>query len=102
QCLISVNEKGETIRRNPEAFSEIGWLPRVARETPEEQPLVRELATTSLGMNLSMPVMAGPAGAQAIRPEADEVPSGASTSRSMSESSWAVWRATEPKTARRA
>ena len=43
----------------------------MARETPEEQPLVRELATTSLGMNLSMPVMAGPAGAQAIRPEAE-------------------------------
>jgi pre-mycofactocin synthase len=71
RALISGNEKGETMRRNPEEFSQIGWLPRVARETPEEQPLVRELETTSLGMKLSMPVMAGPAGAQAINPEAE-------------------------------
>ena len=71
RALISGNEKGETMRRNPEAFSQIGWLPRVARETSEEQPLVRELETTSLGMKLSMPVMVGPAGAQAISPEAE-------------------------------
>jgi len=71
RALISGNEKGETMRHNPEAFSQIGWLPRVARETPEEQPLVRELETTSLGMKLSMPVIAGPAGAQAINPEAE-------------------------------
>ncbi|HLS44488.1 MAG TPA: pre-mycofactocin synthase MftD [Ornithinicoccus sp.] len=71
RALISGNEKGETMRENPEAFSQIGWLPRVARDAPEEQPLVRELETTSLGMKLSMPVMAGPAGAQAIHPDAE-------------------------------
>jgi heme/flavin dehydrogenase (mycofactocin system) len=70
-ALISGNESGATIKQNPEAFSEIGWLPRVARETPEEQPLKRELTTKSLGIDLSMPVLAGPAGAQAINPEAE-------------------------------
>ena len=70
-ALISGNESGATIKQNPEAFSQIGWLPRVARETQEEQPLERELATTALGMDLSMPVMVGPAGAQAINPEAE-------------------------------
>jgi heme/flavin dehydrogenase (mycofactocin system) len=70
-ALISGNEKGITIKENPESFSQIGWLPRVARETPEEQPLKRELATNALGMDLSMPVMIGPAGAQAIHPEAE-------------------------------
>ncbi|MGC0252390.1 pre-mycofactocin synthase MftD [Pseudactinotalea sp. Z1748] len=70
-ALISGNEKGSTIRQNPAAFERIGWLPRVARETREEQPLVRETATTALGMKLSMPVLPGPAGAQAIHPEAE-------------------------------
>jgi heme/flavin dehydrogenase (mycofactocin system) len=71
KALISGNEKGATMTQNPEEFSQIGWLPRVARETPEEQPLKRELATTSLGMELSMPVMVGPAGAQAIHPDGE-------------------------------
>jgi heme/flavin dehydrogenase (mycofactocin system) len=70
-ALISGNEQGATIKQNPQAFSEIGWLPRVARETPEEAPLKRELATTALGIDLSMPVMPGPAGAQAIHPEGE-------------------------------
>lgn len=71
KALISGNEKGVTIEDNVTAFSKIGWKPVVARETPEEQPLERELSRSTLGMDLSVPFMIGPAGAQAIHPDAE-------------------------------
>ncbi|RDW17643.1 alpha-hydroxy-acid oxidizing enzyme [Oceanobacillus arenosus] len=71
KALISGNEKGVTIRDNVDAFSDIGWRPLVARETYEEQPLDRDLSSTALGMDLSVPFMIGPAGAQAVDPRAE-------------------------------
>lgn len=71
KALISGNERGVTIESNERAFSEIGWIPVAARDTPEESPLERDLSRTSLGMDLSVPFMVGPAGAQAIHPDAE-------------------------------
>ncbi|WP_167040575.1 pre-mycofactocin synthase MftD [Salinibacterium sp. ZJ454] len=70
-ALISGNEKGVTMDANVDAFSEIGWRPLVARETHEEQPIVRDLSSSALGMDLSVPFMIGPAGAQAVDPHAE-------------------------------
>lgn len=70
-ALISGNEKGVTMRANVDAFSHIGWRPLVARETHEEQPLGRDLSSTALGMDLSVPFMIGPAGAQGVDPRAE-------------------------------
>jgi pre-mycofactocin synthase len=70
-ALISGNEKGVTMRANVQAFSEIGWRPLVAREAHEEQPIQRDLSSSALGIDLSMPIMIGPAGAQAVDPRAE-------------------------------
>lgn len=71
KALISGNEKGVTMNANVDAFSEIGWRPTVARETYEEQPLERDLSSTALGIDMSVPFMIGPAGAQAVDPHAE-------------------------------
>ncbi|WP_046319549.1 pre-mycofactocin synthase MftD [Mycobacterium sp. UM_Kg1] len=61
--LISASEKGLTVSDNVAAFSELGFAPHVVGA-----PANRELSTTVMGQEISMPVMISPTGVQAIDP----------------------------------
>ena len=62
--LVAGTEKGLTTAANIDVFDEVGFHPRVARELPP----TRDLTTTVLGIDMSMPVIVSPAGAQAVDP----------------------------------
>jgi pre-mycofactocin synthase len=66
KALIAGSERGTTLHDNLAAFAELGFAPHVA-----DLPPARELATTVLGQELSMPVMISPTGVQAVHPEAE-------------------------------
>jgi pre-mycofactocin synthase len=66
-ALEAGSEKGITLRDNVAAFSEIGLAPpRIA-----DRPAARALATSVLGQEISLPVIASPAGVQAVHPEGE-------------------------------
>ena len=54
--LISASEKGVTVSDNVQAFSELGFAPHVVGATEK-----REMATTVMGQDISMPVIISPA-----------------------------------------
>ncbi|SKU09789.1 Possible L-lactate dehydrogenase (cytochrome) LldD1 [Mycobacteroides abscessus subsp. massiliense] len=64
--LISASEKGLTVSDNVEAFSELGFEPHVVGIQPD-----RELSTTVLGQEISLPVMISPTGVQAVDPDGE-------------------------------
>ncbi|WP_046302001.1 pre-mycofactocin synthase MftD [Mycobacterium sp. UM_Kg27] len=64
--LISASEKGLTVSDNVAAFSELGFAPHVVGV-----PASRELSTTVMGQEISMPVMISPTGVQAVDPEGE-------------------------------
>ncbi|MEY2974529.1 MAG: hypothetical protein RIR49_949 [Actinomycetota bacterium] len=65
-ALIAGSEAGLTLDDNQAAFREIGFQPVVA-----DRPSERHLATSALGMDLSMPVMISPTGVQAVHPDGE-------------------------------
>ncbi|MEB3051972.1 pre-mycofactocin synthase MftD [Mycolicibacter sp. MYC123] len=65
-ALISASEKGLTVGDNVAAFSELGFAPHVVGA-----PADRQLATTVMGQELSMPVMISPTGVQAVDPDGE-------------------------------
>ncbi|HUL25266.1 MAG TPA: pre-mycofactocin synthase MftD [Streptosporangiaceae bacterium] len=66
-ALEAGSEKGITLRDNVAAFSEIGLAPpRIA-----DRPAARIMATSVLGQEISLPVIASPAGVQAVHPEGE-------------------------------
>lgn len=66
-ALIAGAESGATVDDNTAAFRELGFFPRIA--TGLNQP--RELGTTVLGQELSMPVLVSPTGVQAVHPDGE-------------------------------
>src|SRR6202171_349310 len=64
--LISASEKGVTVSDNVEAFSELGFAPHVVG-VPEK----RDLSTTVMGQDLSLPVLISPTGVQAVHPDGE-------------------------------
>src|SRR6476620_8410770 len=64
--LISASEKGVTVSDNVEAFSELGFAPHVVA-APEK----RDLSTTVMGQDLSLPVLISPTGVQAVHPDGE-------------------------------
>lgn len=64
--LISASEKGVTVADNVAAFSELGFAPHVIGAAAN-----RELATTVMGQDISMPVIISPTGVQAVVPEGE-------------------------------
>ena len=62
--LLAGAEEGLTVRNNLAAFRDVGFRPRIAPDLPS----TRDMTTTVLGEELSMPVIVSPAGAQAIDP----------------------------------
>jgi heme/flavin dehydrogenase (mycofactocin system) len=61
-ALVAGTEKGVTLRDNTAAFSELKFAPpRIA-----DLPAARELATSALGQEISLPVIASPSGCTAM------------------------------------
>jgi pre-mycofactocin synthase len=65
-ALVAGAEEGVTMRDNVAAFSEIGFAPHVAGLPP-----AREMATTVMGQEISLPVIISPTGVQAVHPEGE-------------------------------
>ncbi|CAJ1508392.1 pre-mycofactocin synthase MftD [[Mycobacterium] burgundiense] len=64
--LISASEKGLTVSDNVESFSELGFAPHVVGA-----PATRDMATTVMGQDISMPVLISPTGVQAVDPDGE-------------------------------
>lgn len=68
--LIAASEKGITVADNVAAFSELGFAPHVIGATDK-----RDLSTTVMGQEVSLPVIISPTGVQAVDPGAVKSPS---------------------------
>lgn len=66
-AIIAGNENGTTLRGNVEAFTEVGFRPKVGDDIAPE----REMRTSILGQDIALPVVISPAAAQAIHPEGE-------------------------------
>ena len=65
-ALIAGSERGTSMDDNVAAFAELGFLPVVV-----DQPAQRQLATSVMGQQLSMPVLISPTGVQAVHPDGE-------------------------------
>lgn len=65
-ALLAGSEKGVSYADNVNAFSELALAPHVA-----DLEWTTDLSTTVMGVQLSLPVILSPVGAQAIHPEAE-------------------------------
>jgi heme/flavin dehydrogenase (mycofactocin system) len=65
-ALIAGSEKGVTLRDNVDAFDELKFAPRTAGLSG-----TRELGTTVLGRDISLPVVVSPTGVQAVHPDGE-------------------------------
>ena len=64
--LISASEKGLTVADNVAAFGELGFAPHVIGALDK-----RDMATTVMGQDISLPVIISPTGVQAINPDGE-------------------------------
>src|SRR5215470_15838647 len=65
--LVAGTEQGITLRDNVAAFSELRFTPPHIADLPA----ARQLATSVLGQEISLPVIASPTGVQAVHPEGE-------------------------------
>jgi len=65
-ALVAGAEAGATIKDNVAAFGELGFAPRTAG-----LPAHREMATTVMGQDISLPVLISPTGVQAVHPDGE-------------------------------
>jgi heme/flavin dehydrogenase (mycofactocin system) len=65
-ALVGGAEAGVTMRDNVGAFSELGFAPHVAG-----LPATRQMATTVMGQDISLPVLISPTGVQAVHPDGE-------------------------------
>ncbi len=75
-ALIAGTEKGLSSSDNLAAFDEVGFAPHVAGLSPS-----RQMATTVMGLECSMPVLISPTGVQAVHPEGEVAVARAAASR---------------------
>lgn len=66
KALVAGSERGLTLNDNISAFGELGFAPHVA-----DLPAKRDLSTTVLGQEISLPVIISPTGVQAVHPEGE-------------------------------
>lgn len=64
--LVAGSERGRTVDDNIGAFAELGFAPRVVGHHAR-----RDLSTTILGVESSMPVVISPTGVQAVHPDGE-------------------------------
>ncbi|MFB4309490.1 pre-mycofactocin synthase MftD [Actinomadura sp. GTD37] len=65
-ALVAGSERGRTVHGNTGAFAELGFAPRVAGHHAD-----RDLSTTVMGVETSMPVLISPTGVQAVDPDGE-------------------------------
>ncbi|RBY78489.1 mycofactocin system-associated heme/flavin dehydrogenase [Blastococcus sp. TF02-09] len=65
-ALLASTERGLTLSDNVGAFDELAWRPRIG-----DLPGERDLSTTVLGHEISMPLLISPVGVQAVHPEGE-------------------------------
>ena len=65
-ALIAASEKGLTVADNVEAFAELGFAPHVIGASEK-----RDLSTTVMGQQISLPVLISPTGVQAVHPDGE-------------------------------
>jgi pre-mycofactocin synthase len=65
-ALVAGAEAGVTMNDNVRAFSELRFRPHVA-----DLPARRDLATTVMGQEVSLPVLISPTGVQAVHPDGE-------------------------------
>ncbi len=65
-ALVAGSEFGLTLQDNIAAFGELGLAPHVAGLSAE-----REMATTVMGQQISLPVVISPTGVQAVHPDGE-------------------------------
>jgi len=65
-ALVAGSEKGVTVGDNVAAFGELGFAPHVVGLSAK-----RDLATTVMGQEISLPVILSPTGVQAVHPDGE-------------------------------
>ena len=65
-ALVAGSERGQTAEDNTAAFAELGFAPHVAGHHAG-----RRLATSLMGVPISLPVVISPTGVQAVHPEGE-------------------------------
>src|ERR1700682_5685562 len=65
-ALLAASEKGVTVADNVDAVAELGFAPHVIGALEK-----RDLATTVMGQNISLPVIISPTGVQAVHPDGE-------------------------------
>ncbi|WP_059015947.1 pre-mycofactocin synthase MftD [Mycobacterium sp. M26] len=65
-ALLAGSEKGLTVSDNVEAFGELGFAPHVIGALEK-----RDMATTVMGQDISLPVLISPTGVQAVHPDGE-------------------------------
>ena len=65
-ALVAGSERGVTVEDNITAFSELGFAPHVVGQTEK-----RDLSTTVMGQQISLPVIISPTGVQAVHPDGE-------------------------------
>ncbi|KQY50090.1 MULTISPECIES: pre-mycofactocin synthase MftD [unclassified Nocardioides] len=65
-ALVAGSERGQSIADNEAAFRELGLAPHVAGQRPE-----RAMATSVMGIDISLPVIMSPTGVQAVHPDGE-------------------------------
>src|SRR5712675_1356337 len=64
--LVAASERGVTVADNIDAFAELGFAPHVIGALEK-----RDLSTTVMGQDISLPVMVSPTGVQAVHPDGE-------------------------------
>lgn len=65
-ALVAGSEGGVTLGDNTSAFAQLGFAPHVIGK-----PIKRDLMTTIMGQEISLPVIISPTGVQAVHPEGE-------------------------------
>jgi pre-mycofactocin synthase len=65
-ALLGASEKGVTVSDNVESFAELGFAPHVIGAVEK-----RDLSTTVMGQDISLPVIISPTGVQAVDPDGE-------------------------------
>jgi L-lactate dehydrogenase (cytochrome) len=65
-ALVAGSEKGLTVNGNVDAFGELGFAPHVIGAVEK-----RDLATTVMGQEISLPVVISPTGVQTVHPDGE-------------------------------
>ena len=77
RALIAGSEAGVTLADNVAAFGELGFAPHVGGAPPH-----RDMTTTVMGQEISLPVLISPTGVQSVHPDGEVAVARAAAARS--------------------